>query len=73
MTLYWHKLADSITPTGYDILVDSAFPRFSEGLHGKLIRARKSNESSHIPESQSLAAIDSVLEVVMTLKWQSVE
>eukprot|EP00171_Calliarthron_tuberculosum_P023637 IDg23637t1 len=63
------------TPPGYAILGDSAFPRSSAALQGKLVRARKVNEhnGADVPHSAYLAAVDALLERSMPSERQSAE
>lgn len=71
--LYYPRLSDEMTPAGYCILVDSAFPRYGGDLRGKLVRARKDNERNDIPAAASLAAVDALIEKAMPSERQSAE
>jgi len=74
--LYYPKLGDAKTPKGYCLLGDSAFPRVSGELQGKIIRARKSNEYSGqngVPQNAFLAATEVMLERAMPSERQSAE
>ncbi len=66
------------TPPGLALLGDSAFPRSVPELRGKLVRARKANEgwmrdSSDVPRTAWMAAIDTLLERAMPSERQSAE
>jgi len=56
--LYYPKLSDKYTPPGYAILADSAYLKDDIAVQGKVIRARKANERTGIPQSSFLAAVD---------------
>jgi len=74
--LYYPKLGDSMTPKGYCLLGDSAFPRVAGELQGKIIRARKANEFSGqhgVPHNEFLAATEVLLERAMPSERQSAE
>lgn len=71
--LYFPKLSDEMTPPGYAILGDSAFVNNTQTTHGKVIRGRKTNETSDIPESAALAAVDIIMQRVMPSERQSAE
>lgn len=62
------------TSAGFSVLADSAFPRNGIWLQGKVVRARKSNErgqSSDIPYSAWLAAVDILIEQAKPSESQS--
>ena len=74
--LYFTRLSDRITPPGFCILGDSAFPRSTDVNNGKILRARKVNEmgsASGVPESAFLAAVDLLLDRAMPSERQSAE
>lgn len=74
--LYFPKLGDDMRPGGFCILGDSAFPRISGQLCGKIIRSRKSNELSgarYILHDALLASKDLLLEKVVPSERQSAE
>jgi len=52
--LYFPKLSDSVTPPGMAILGDSVFVNRTRAANGKIIRVRKANEVSDIPEAEEL-------------------
>lgn len=58
--LYHELLADEKTPPGMAILADSAF--VTRTTNGKIVRARKTNETNAIPHSTFLAAVDVILQ-----------
>lgn len=62
--LYFPKLSDEMTPAGFAILGDSAFVNNTTTTNGKVIRGRKSNETSNIPLSAELCAVDIILHVL---------
>ena len=64
------------TPTGFCVLADSAFPRTSAILEGKIVRGRKANElgeSSGVPKNIWLAAVETLLDRAMPSERQSAE
>eukprot|EP00171_Calliarthron_tuberculosum_P005428 IDg5428t1 len=71
--LIYPKLGDDFTPPGYAILGDSAFASSMRVGGGKIVRARKQNETVDIPESPELAAVDLVLQRVLPSERQSAE
>lgn len=71
--LYHVKLADENTPPGMAILGDSAFVNNTRVTHGKVVRNRKSTETTDIPEGAALAAIDLILQRVYPSERQSEE
>ena len=61
-------LAYDMTPPGYAILGDSAFPRVCSGLTGKIVRGRKSNELSSTRScstSTYLVVVEKILDRAM--------
>ncbi|KAI0558517.1 DDE endonuclease [Gracilaria domingensis] len=56
--LYYPKLSDERTPPEMAILRDSAFVKNATATNAKFLRARKSNDTSDIPQSKDSAAID---------------
>ena len=73
--LHRPKLSE-MTPSGFAILADSAFPRGGGDLAGKIIRARKANEHgdrSGVPRSSWMAAVEVMLERAMSSERQSAE
>jgi len=74
--LYHPKLDDAMTPPGFAILADSAFPRSTAVLNGKIVRARKANELSGpgaVPHSCYIAATEMLLDRAMPSERQSAE
>lgn len=71
--LYFPKLSDERTPPGMAILGDSAFVNNVRITNGKIVRGRKANETSDIPNSACLAAVDLILQRVMPSERQSAE
>ena len=71
--LYFTKLSDEMTPPGYAVLGDSAFVSDTRRTNGKIVRARKTNETSDIPYSATLAAVDVLLQRAMPSERQSAE
>jgi len=71
--LYYPKLSDEFTPPGMAILGDSAFVTNTKATNGKIVRSRKTNEVSNIPESAPLAAVDLLQQRIMPSERQSGE
>lgn len=69
--LYYPELGDEKTPPSHVIIGDSAFINNTRSTNGKIICARRTNETSGIPESQELAAIDLILQHIMPTERQS--
>lgn len=67
------RLSDEKTPRGKAILGDSAFVTNTRVTHGKIIRGRKTTETSDIPLSPLLAAVDAILQRAMPSERQSAE
>lgn len=65
------KLEDEMTPPGFSIFGDSAF--VTRTMEGKLVRSRKTNETSDIPKDAVLAAVDIIMQRVMPSERQSAE
>lgn len=64
------------TPSGFEVLCDSAFPSYGTSLQGKVVRARKANElgpSSDVSKSFYLSAVDTLFERAMPSERQSAE
>ena len=53
--------------------MDSAFTRFDQDMHGKIMRAQKENERSNILETAKLAAVDALLERAMPSERKSAQ
>ena len=71
--LYYPKLLDEFTKPGMALLGDSAFVNNVRVTHGKILRGRKSNEMHETPCSNSLAAIDIILQSFMLSERQTAE
>lgn len=74
--LYNPKLGDEMTPRGFAILVDSAFPSSASVLNGKIIRTRKVNKipsGSGIDEGAYGAATELLLDRAMPSERQNAE
>jgi len=74
--LYHPKLSDAVTPRGFAILGDSAFPSRTSILQGKIVRSRKVNEiprAGTVTETAYRAAIDLLLDRAMPSERQSAE
>ena len=71
--LYFPKLSDEMTPPGMAILGDSAFVNNTSVTNGKIVRGRKANETSDIPVSAELGAVDIILQRIMPSERQSAE
>lgn len=69
--LIFPNLGDEMTPPGFAILGDSAFVTRTTG--GKVVRARKNNETGEIPTDAVLAAVDIIMQRVMPSERQSAE
>jgi len=74
---YFPKLHDDMTPPGFAVLADSAFPICTSVLNGKIVRARKANElgGAHgaVAQSTFIAATEMLLDRAMPSERQSAE
>lgn len=66
-------LSDSYTPPGFAILEDTVFQLVTTSNGGKILRARKSNETQDILSYLGLSAIDPIMQRAMRTKRQSAE
>jgi len=74
--LYYPKLADHLTPPGFAVLADSAFPKTTSVLNGKIVRARKVNEmgtAGGVGQNAYIAATEMLLDRAMPSERQSAE
>lgn len=71
--LYLPRLSDDMKLPGMALLGDSAFVNNARVTSGKIIRGRKSNETSDIPEASALSAVDIILQRIMPSERQSAE
>lgn len=69
--LYSKKLSDEMTPPGMAILGDSALVNCENS--GKVTRMRKMKETSDIPETTVLAALDNIMQRILPRERQSAE
>lgn len=63
---HWSRLSEEVTPLGYCVLFECAFPLYNKDLSEKLVRARKDNERSDLSAGAAMAALDILLERAMT-------
>lgn len=71
--MYQDVISDEKTPPGMAILADSAFVTSTKATNGKLMKARKTNETQDLPKSVPLSAIDVVLQRIYPRERQSAE
>ena len=48
-SLYYPKLSDIITPPGYALIGDSAFPKNAASISGKIVRSQQENDANRSP------------------------
>ena len=69
---YHYFLSDKL-PRGMAILADSAFVTSMKTTNGKIVRARKTNETSSVPNPTYMAAEDLIPQKVYSSERQSAE
>lgn len=71
--LYYPKLSNEFTPNGFAILCDSAFTVDAKSTDGKIVRAKKTNETKELCSSWELSAVELVLQRIYPSERQSAE